>query len=190
MAESEAFSAAIALAELVDLPIMIVHVSHAEGAAAIRHARARGSRSTARPARSTCSSRRRTSTARPRGREVDGSARPARAARPGGALAGLALGDLQAFSSDHAPYPLRRVRQAAAGPAATFKDIANGMPGIELPPAAALRRDGDARAAWARRSSWSSPRPTRRRSTISTRARAPSPSAPMPTSPSGIPTAR
>jgi dihydropyrimidinase len=36
------------------------------------------------------------------------------------------------FSSDHAPYRLDETGKLANGPDATFKQIANGMPGIAL----------------------------------------------------------
>ena len=44
---------------------------------------------------------------------------------------GLALGDLQVVSSDHAPYAFDATGKLQAGPNPTFKQIANGMPGIE-----------------------------------------------------------
>ena len=44
---------------------------------------------------------------------------------------GLALGDLQVVSSDHAPYAFDKTGKLSAGPNAHFKQIANGMPGIE-----------------------------------------------------------
>ncbi len=44
---------------------------------------------------------------------------------------GLALGDLQVISSDHAPYAFDATGKLMAGPNPTFKQIANGMPGIE-----------------------------------------------------------
>jgi dihydropyrimidinase len=42
----------------------------------------------------------------------------------------LALGDLQVISSDHAPYALDKTGKFAAGKNPTFKQIANGMPGL------------------------------------------------------------
>jgi dihydropyrimidinase len=44
----------------------------------------------------------------------------------------LADGDLQVVSSDHAPYRFDASGKLAAGPAPTFKQIANGLPGIEV----------------------------------------------------------
>jgi len=43
----------------------------------------------------------------------------------------MALGDLQVISSDHAPYAFDATGKLMAGHTATFKQIANGLPGIE-----------------------------------------------------------
>jgi dihydropyrimidinase len=43
----------------------------------------------------------------------------------------LALGDLQVISSDHAPYRFNETGKLLAGPNPNFKQIANGMPGLE-----------------------------------------------------------
>ncbi len=43
----------------------------------------------------------------------------------------LALGDLQTVSSDHAPYRFDASGKLSAGPNANFKQIANGLPGLE-----------------------------------------------------------
>ena len=44
----------------------------------------------------------------------------------------LALGDLQTVSSDHAPYRFDETGKLRAGPNPHFKQIANGMPGLEV----------------------------------------------------------
>jgi dihydropyrimidinase len=44
---------------------------------------------------------------------------------------GLALGDLQTVSSDHAPYRFDETGKLSAGPNPNFKQIANGLPGLE-----------------------------------------------------------
>ena len=62
---------------------------------------------------------------------MDVLAAAARRVRPGGDLAGLALGDLQVVSSDHAPYAFDATGKLSAGPNPNFKQIANGLPGIE-----------------------------------------------------------
>jgi dihydropyrimidinase len=43
----------------------------------------------------------------------------------------LALGDLQCISSDHAPYRMDKTGKLAAGKNPNFKQIANGMPGLQ-----------------------------------------------------------
>ena len=45
---------------------------------------------------------------------------------------GLADGTFQVFSSDHAPYRFDETGKLAAGPNATFEQIANGVPGLEV----------------------------------------------------------
>ena len=45
---------------------------------------------------------------------------------------GLRNGTFQVFSSDHAPYRFDETGKLAHGPEAAFKDIANGLPGLEL----------------------------------------------------------
>jgi dihydropyrimidinase len=44
---------------------------------------------------------------------------------------GLELGDLQVVSSDHAPYKFDASGKLSAGPSSDFKQIANGLPGLE-----------------------------------------------------------
>ena len=89
----------------------------------------------------------------------------------------LALGDLQAVSSDHAPYAFDETGKLRAGPSPNFKQIANGMPGLEarLPLLFdAMVSNGRLGRREVRRAA---PRPRRPRSTTCTRARARSPSA-------------
>jgi dihydropyrimidinase len=132
LAEVEAFERVAAMSALVDAPVMIFHVSTAEGAAAIRRARGAGVKLLAetcpqylfmsvddldRPgmegARFMCS---------PPQREAADQAALWRA---------LELGDLQTVTSDHAPYRLDETGKFSGGPNASFKDIANGLPGLE-----------------------------------------------------------
>jgi dihydropyrimidinase len=130
--EAEAFNRLITFAELIDQPIMIFHVSTAEGVATIRAARGRGLKVFA----ETC----------PQylfmtGKDVDKpgidgakwmcSPPPRTQADQEAIWQGLALGDLQVISSDHAPYAFDATGKLMAGPNPTFKQIANGMPGIE-----------------------------------------------------------
>jgi dihydropyrimidinase len=130
--EAEAFNRLITFAELIDQPIMIFHVSTAEGVATIRAARGRGLKVFA----ETC----------PQylfmtGKDADKpglegakwmcSPPPRTEADQEAIWQGLALGDLQLISSDHAPYAFNDKGKLSAGPNPHFKQIANGMPGIE-----------------------------------------------------------
>jgi dihydropyrimidinase len=130
--EAEAFNRLITFGELIDQPIMIFHVSTAEGVATVRAARGRGLKVFA----ETC----------PQylfmtGKDVDKpgiegakwmcSPPPRTEGDQEAIWQGLALGDLQVISSDHAPYAFDATGKLMAGPNPTFKQIANGMPGIE-----------------------------------------------------------
>jgi dihydropyrimidinase len=132
LAETEAFARLIAMAELVDQPIMIFHVSTAEGAAVIRAARGRGLKVFA----ETCPQYLFLTAEDVDLPELEGAKRmfspPARSSYDQEALwRALALGDLQLVSSDHAPFRFDQTGKLRAGPNPTFKEIANGMPGLE-----------------------------------------------------------
>jgi dihydropyrimidinase len=129
--EAEAFTRLIACAELVDQPIMIFHVSTAEGAAVIRQARGRGLKVFA----ETCTQYLLLTKADLDRPGFEGAkwicSPPLREASDQEALwRALALGDLQLVSSDHAPYAYDETGKFAAGKAPNFKQIANGMPGL------------------------------------------------------------
>ena len=47
-------------------------------------------------------------------------------------MAGAGLGDLQTVSSDHAPYRFDETGKLRAGPNPNFKQVANGLPGLEV----------------------------------------------------------
>jgi len=132
-AEVEAFHRLIAFAELLDTPICIFHVSTAEGAAVIREARGRGVKIYA----ETCPHYL-LMTAQDLDRPgVEGAkwicSPPQRETADQEALwRALALGDLQILSSDHAPYRFDASGKLSAGANPTFKQIANGMPGLEM----------------------------------------------------------
>jgi len=133
LAESEATGRAIALATLIDVPLLIVHISSSEAAATIRDARAKGLRiygetcpqylfltadDLDRPglegAKFCCS---------PPPRDVNAQE---------AMWLGLTNGTFQVFSSDHAPYRFDKSGKLPKGDDTTFKDVANGVPGIEL----------------------------------------------------------
>jgi len=132
LCESEAFHRLIACAALVDQPIMIFHVSTAEGAQVIRHYRGEGLKIFA----ETCPqylflTKERLDVPGVEGRKWMFSP-PARNASDQEALwQALSLGDLQLISSDHAPYAFNETGKLMGGKKATFKQVPNGMPGYE-----------------------------------------------------------
>jgi dihydropyrimidinase len=131
-AESEAINRLIEMAALIDQPIMVYHVSTAEGAAVIRAARGRGLKVFS----ETCPQYlflTQSDLDRP---GVEGAkwmcSPPLRLASDQEALwRAIALADIQTVSSDHAPYRLDADGKYPSGAASTFKEIANGMPGVE-----------------------------------------------------------
>lgn len=133
LAESEAINRAISLAKLVDAPLLIVHVSTPEGAALVSDARMAGAKIFG----ETCAQYlflTRDDLDRP---GMEGAkfmcSPPLRDSATQEALwRHLQAGTFSVFSSDHAPYRFDESGKLAKGPNATFKQIANGMPGIAL----------------------------------------------------------
>jgi dihydropyrimidinase len=130
--EAEAFTRLIAAAALLDQPIMIFHVSTAEGAAVIRQARGQGLKVFA----ETCPQYlflTRHDLDRPglEGAKFMCSPPPREVADQDALWRALALGDIQTISSDHAPYRFDETGKLSAGSNPTFKQIANGLPGLE-----------------------------------------------------------
>ncbi len=130
--EAEAFTRLIAAAELIDQPIMIFHVSTAEGAAVIRQARGQGLKVFA----ETCPQYlflTKDDLDKPgmEGAKWMCSPPPREVADQEALWRALALGDIQTISSDHAPYRFDETGKLAAGPNPNFKQIANGLPGLE-----------------------------------------------------------
>src|ERR1700710_2841314 len=131
--EADAFNRLIGMAALVDQPIMIFHVSTAEGAKVIRDARGEGLKVFA----ETCPQYLFLTAADLDKPGVDGakwmcSPPPRRAADQEALWQALALGDLQTISSDHAPYRFDETGKLRAGPNPNFKQVANGLPGLEV----------------------------------------------------------
>jgi dihydropyrimidinase len=131
--EAEAINRLIACAELIDQPIMIFHVSTAEGVAAIRQARGRGVKVFA----ETCPQYLFMTADDLDKPGLEGAkwmcSPPLRTQADQEAIwQGLALGDLQTVTSDHAPYAFDDTGKLSAGPNPTFKQSANGLPGIEV----------------------------------------------------------
>ncbi|WP_435105783.1 dihydropyrimidinase [Arhodomonas sp. AD133] len=131
--EREATHRAISLAELVDTPVLIVHVSGTEAVAQIRWAQGRGLRVYA----ETC----------PQylfltaedldihgfeGAKCVCSPPPRDEASQATVWDGLENGVFQVFSSDHAPFRYEDAEgKKAAGEDAAFQYIPNGVPGLE-----------------------------------------------------------
>jgi dihydropyrimidinase len=130
--EGEATHRVIALSRLMDVPILIVHVSTEEARDEIRQAQNLGLKIYG----ETC----------PQylfltadDLDLEGSegakfccSPPPRDAQAQEAIwTGLRNGTFQVFSSDHAPYRHDETGKLAAGPNPSFKQIASGVPGIE-----------------------------------------------------------
>jgi dihydropyrimidinase len=132
LAEIEAVERMCRFAEFLDTPVMLFHISTAEGVAAVRAARGRGVPVWAETcphyllmtgevldqpglegAKVMCSPPQRT--------KADQQA----------LWQGLARRDLEVISSDHAPYRYDKTGKLTAGPGARFDQIANGLPGLE-----------------------------------------------------------
>jgi dihydropyrimidinase len=130
--EIEAFERLIRFSQLLDQPVMLFHVSTAEGAAVIRRARGDGIKVFA----ETCPQYL-FLTAQDLDRPgLEGAkwmcSPPPRSTSDQEALwRALELGDLQIVSSDHAPYRYDASGKLSAGPNPDFKQIANGLPGLE-----------------------------------------------------------
>src|SRR5580693_1839190 len=132
IAESEATNRAVALSQLLDVPILIVHVSAAEAIDVIRGAQTKGLKIFG----ETCPQYL-FLTADDIGMDLEGtkfccSPPPRDAAAQEAVWRGLVNGTFQVFSSDHAPYKYDETGKLLKGDKTTFKDTANGVPGIEL----------------------------------------------------------
>jgi dihydropyrimidinase len=133
IAESEASRRAIDLARMVDARMLIVHVSEPEAAAAILAARNAGLEIYG----ETCPQYL-FLTAEDLDREgLEGakfccSPPPRDKAAQEAIWKGLKNGTFQVFSSDHAPYRFDPSGKLSAGPNPTFRQIANGVPGLEV----------------------------------------------------------
>jgi dihydropyrimidinase len=131
--EADAFNRLIGMAALVDQPIMIFHVSTAEGAKVIRNARGEGLKVFA----ETCPqylflTAEDLDKPGSEGAKWMCSPPPRTVADQEALWQALALGDLQTVSSDHAPYRFDESGKLRAGPNPNFKQVANGLPGLEV----------------------------------------------------------
>src|SRR6201993_549379 len=133
LAEGEATNRAVALSQLLDVPILLVHVSAAEAIEVIRNAQTRGLRIYG----ETCPQYlflTADDLAKPgmEGAKFCCSPPPRDRAAQEAVWTGLRNGTFQVFSSDHAPYRFDASGKLPHGDKTTFKEIANGVPGIEL----------------------------------------------------------
>jgi dihydropyrimidinase len=133
LSEGEAASRAINLAELVDVPLLVVHVSTAESMNAIRRAQKRGLRIYG----ETCPQYLFLTADDLDKKAMDGAmwccSPPPRDRESQDAIwRGLADRTFQVFSSDHAPYRFDETGKLAQGPNPPFTQIANGVPGLEM----------------------------------------------------------
>ena len=133
LAEGEATNRAVALSQLLDVPILLVHVSAAEAIEVIRNAQTNGLKIYG----ETCPQYLFLTAGDLAKRGVEGakfccSPPPRDHAAQQAVWTGLRNGTFQVFSSDHAPYRFDASGKLPHGDRTTFKEIANGVPGIEL----------------------------------------------------------
>ena len=133
LAETEASQRAIALARLIDVPVLLVHVAGAETVALVRSAQRLGSKVYA----ESCPQYLFLSADDIDQPGLEGAkfccSPPPRDARSQQAVwDGLKDGTLGLYSSDHAPYRFDESGKLPRGEATVFKEMANGVPGIEL----------------------------------------------------------
>jgi dihydropyrimidinase len=133
LAEAEATDRALRLSELLDVPLLIVHMSEISAINAVRAAQTRGLRVYG----ETCPQYL-FLTAHDLDRHgLEGAkfccSPPPRDAEAQQAVwTGLRNGTFQVFSSDHAPYRFDESGKLPKGAATRFSEVANGVPGIEL----------------------------------------------------------
>lgn len=132
LAESEATNRAIALSRVLDVPILIVHVSAQDALATIASARQRGAPIYA----ETCPHYLTLTGEKMEKPDMEGAkyccSPPLRDAQAQEALwSALSNGTLQVVSSDHAPYTFDAKGKLPHGDKTTFAKVANGVPGIE-----------------------------------------------------------
>nr|WP_210285960.1 dihydropyrimidinase [Aureimonas jatrophae] len=131
--EREATHRAVSLAEVVDVPVVIVHVSNGAALSEIRAARARGRRVVA----ETCPQYLVLTAADLEGMDWEGakfvcSPPPRDAAEQVACWTGLETGDFDLFSSDHCPFRYDDAEGKLNPRGRTsFRHVPNGIPGVE-----------------------------------------------------------
>lgn len=133
LAESEATNRAVALARMMDVPLMIVHVAGIEAVRVVHSSQALGL-----PIHAESCPQYLFLTAEDldlpglEGAKFCCSPPPRDPESQAAVWQGLLDGTLQMFSSDHAPYRFDESGKLPKGEATTFKDMANGVPGLEV----------------------------------------------------------
>src|SRR3954453_15073405 len=133
LAEAEATHRIIMLPRLLSVPVLIVHVSSPEATNTIRAAQTLGAKIYA----ETCPQYLVLTADDMDKPGVEGAkwccSPPLRdKASQEASWAGLANGTFQVYSSDHAPYKFDKTAKIPRGGETTFKEMANGVPGIEM----------------------------------------------------------
>ena len=128
--ESEAINRVISLAELIDCPILIVHVSTIDGIDEIRKAKQKGLKVYGETCPQYLFLTAKDIDIGIQGAAVCCSPPPRDEAAQEACWRGLLDGSLDVYSSDHAPYSMKA--KLPKGDKTTFKDMANGVPGLEL----------------------------------------------------------
>ena len=133
IAEAEATHRVVALSRLLDVPVLIVHVSGGEAVQTIRAAQTLGARVFA----ETCPQYlflKADDADRPglEGAKWCCSPPPRDEASQEAVWQGLKDGTFQVLSSDHAPYRFDESGKLPKGDQTTFKDMANGVPGLQV----------------------------------------------------------
>jgi dihydropyrimidinase len=133
VAEAEATNRAISLARLVDAPILLVHMSEIEAIETLRQAKKKGLKIFG----ETCPQYIALTADDMDKPGVEGAmwccSPPPRDSEAQEAVwAALKDGTFSTFSSDHAPYQFNAGGKIPKGDKTTFKEMANGVPGIEL----------------------------------------------------------
>ena len=133
IAEAEATNRVVSLSRLLDVPVLIVHVSGGEAVQTIRAAQTLGARVLA----ETCPQYlflKASDADKPglEGAKWCCSPPPRDAASQEAVWQGLKDGTFQVLSSDHAPYRFDQSGKLPKGEQTTFKDMANGVPGLQV----------------------------------------------------------
>ena len=133
IAEAEATNRVVALSRLLDVPVLIVHVSGREAVQTIRAAQTLGARVFA----ETCPQYlflKADDADKPglEGAKWCCSPPPRDEASQQAVWQGLKDGTFQVLSSDHAPYRFDESGKLPKGDKTTFKEMANGVPGLQV----------------------------------------------------------